>query len=412
MSKVFTKLLVVFLFLMGISEISFGASFPSEFGPREPVPGLEGVNHVASYITPDGQRMLTTVWVTDYGPCYMRETTWDPVGNTWTTPYDLGFPNWAGYHTLSPDQSGMYYGAGPASGVPTGFYFDTDGNPENDAFISLLDPTLIENPFSFGGDKAYLGLFDSTAPGCDGAGMDIAFCIYDASDPVNGFGVIAPVAEINTWEYIERHPYVTPDHQVLLFVSNRAGGYGGLDIWKAVWNDSLNRWDNVQNLGPNINTASDEKLPFYCPGTQTLYFTWARGFADNLLMQSRPESISSTIDIDPDTLNLSSKEKWVTCYIELPEGFDVSLIDGGIVELEGIPAYIGKQGWAKAEANEWNIVDHDEDGIPERMVKFDAFLVQLLLTTGDVPLTVYGGLIDGTIFEGTDTIKVIDKGGQ
>lgn len=117
--------------------------------------------------------------------------------------------------------------------------------------------------------------------------------------------------------------------------------------------------------------------------------------------------IPARIDIEPDTMNLSAQGRWVTCYIELPEGFDVSLTDGSMVELDGIPAYIGKEDWAKAEANQWNITDHDEDGIPERMVKFDSFLVQLL-APGNVTLSVYGGLIDGTIFEGSDNIKVIN----
>lgn len=284
-TKVFTKLLVVCLFSVGIPTISFGASFPSEFGPRESVPGLEGLNHLASYITPDGQRMLTTVWITDWGPCYMRETTCDPIGKAWTTPHDLGFPSWAGYHTLSPDQSAMYYGFGPWNDGHR--RVDTDGDPSNDVDIPALPPREVEFPLNFAGQRAYFALYDDPTAPSDS--VDIGFCTYAASDPVNGFGAIAPVAEINTGAYIERHPYVTPDHNVLLFASNRPGGYGGLDIWKAVWNNSLNRWDNVENLGPNINTPSDEVLPFYCPETRTLYFTWARGFADNLLMQAVEE---------------------------------------------------------------------------------------------------------------------------
>jgi hypothetical protein len=39
------------------------------------------------------------------------------------------------------------------------------------------------------------------------------------------------------------------------------------------------------------------------------------------------------IDIDPDTLNLKSKIKWVTAYIELPGGYDVADIDVGTVKL-------------------------------------------------------------------------------
>ena len=118
--------------------------------------------------------------------------------------------------------------------------------------------------------------------------------------------------------------------------------------------------------------------------------------------------VPARIDIEPDTMSLSALGRWVTCYIELPEGFDVGLIDSRMVELNEIPAYIGKQNWASAEANEWNITDHDEDGIPERMVKFDSLLVQALLAPGDATLTVYGELIDGTIFEGADNIRVIN----
>ncbi len=405
--KVFTKLLAVFLFLLGIPAISFGAPFPSEFSQRESVPGLEGVLHAASYITPDGQRMLTTVWITIWGPLRMQETTWDAIGNTWTTPQDLGFPDWAGYHTLSPDQSSMYYGFGSWYGPHR--RVDTDGDPQNDVDIPALPPHVVEFPLNFGGQRAYFALFDDPTAPSDS--VDIGFCTYDASDPVNGFGAITPLAEINTAGYIEKHPYVTPDHQVLLFVSNRPGGYGGLDIWKAVWNDSLSRWDNVQNLGPNINTVGDEVLPFYCPGTQTLYFTWAKGFGENVLMQSRPESIACTIDIDPDTLNLSSKDKWVTCYIELPDGYDVMDIDGASVTLEGIPAYIGAEGWARAGANSGNIMDHDGDGILERMVKFDGAAVRGYLigqgASGYVGLTVTGNLVDGPSFEGIDVIRVI-----
>jgi hypothetical protein len=119
--------------------------------------------------------------------------------------------------------------------------------------------------------------------------------------------------------------------------------------------------------------------------------------------------VPARIDIDPDTINLSAPSRWVTCYIGLPEGFDVNLIDGETVQLDGIPSYIGKEGWAQAEANQWNIVDHDGDGIPERMVKFDSLGVELLLSPGNATVTVCGQLFDGTNFERTDTIKVINK---
>jgi len=113
--------------------------------------------------------------------------------------------------------------------------------------------------------------------------------------------------------------------------------------------------------------------------------------------------LAANIDIDPDTLNLKSNGKWITCFIELPEGYDVWQIDGSTVVLDRvIPAYLGKQGWAKAESNDSNIMDHDGDGILERMVKFDrqALVEYLDGVTGDVTLTVTGE-VAGTPFEGT-----------
>ena len=42
----------------------------------------------------------------------------------------------------------------------------------------------------------------------------------------------------------------------------------------------------------------------------------------------------STVDIDPDTLNLKSKGKWVSSYMELPEGYNIEDIDRQTIMLE------------------------------------------------------------------------------
>jgi hypothetical protein len=115
------------------------------------------------------------------------------------------------------------------------------------------------------------------------------------------------------------------------------------------------------------------------------------------------------IDIKPDTLDLSSKDKWVTCYIELPEAYDVMDIDGSTVMLDGIPAHIGEEGWARAEANSSNIMDQDGDAIPERMVKFYRSEVQAIVEIPEALITVTGQLTDGCSFGGRDVIRVIDE---
>lgn len=114
-------------------------------------------------------------------------------------------------------------------------------------------------------------------------------------------------------------------------------------------------------------------------------------------------TIEGCADIDPDTLNLKSKGKWITCYIELPEGYDVADIDVSTIKLnDTVPA----------EAKPTAIGDYDGDGIADLMVKFDRSAVQALLQEGEVELTVTGELTDETPFEGSDTIRVINPGGK
>jgi len=120
--------------------------------------------------------------------------------------------------------------------------------------------------------------------------------------------------------------------------------------------------------------------------------------------------IPARIDVDPDTINLSAAGKWVTCYIELPEALDLTLIDSTLVTLNGVPAYIGKEGWASSGPSKGNIIDHDGDGILSRMVKFNRSVVASSLAPGEATLALQGGMIDGTIFEGTATVTVIDRG--
>ena len=59
---------------------------------------------------------------------------------------------------------------------------------------------------------------------------------------------------------------------ILFFVSDRDGGYGGRDIWmiKKISNGS---WSLPENLGEPINTEYDEESPYFHPDGKTLYFS-------------------------------------------------------------------------------------------------------------------------------------------
>ncbi|MBW2021145.1 MAG: RHS domain-containing protein [Deltaproteobacteria bacterium] len=111
--------------------------------------------------------------------------------------------------------------------------------------------------------------------------------------------------------------------------------------------------------------------------------------------------IEATIDIDPDTLNINSKGRWITCYIELPEAYDVADIDVSTVVLEGS---------VYAKPCPTNVGDHDKDGIADLLVKFDRSEVGSLLEPGEEVTVTIDGEVEGILFAGEDTIRVIDKG--
>ena len=63
-----------------------------------------------------------------------------------------------------------------------------------------------------------------------------------------------------------------PTGKIIYFVSNRPGGEGGKDIYKAVMNDQ-GEWGDAENLGPIINTQYDEDAIFMHADGKTLYFS-------------------------------------------------------------------------------------------------------------------------------------------
>lgn len=64
----------------------------------------------------------------------------------------------------------------------------------------------------------------------------------------------------NTDFYSSCHPALTKDGKTMFFASNMPGGFGGMDIYKVVLNDSAG-WSDAINLGSEINTYDDELFP-------------------------------------------------------------------------------------------------------------------------------------------------------
>lgn len=77
----------------------------------------------------------------------------------------------------------------------------------------------------------------------------------------------------------EGDPYISPDEDYLIFVSyNRQGASGDGDLYISVRRDG--HWSKAENLGPEINSPALDFCPIVSPDGKWLYFTSERGFAD------------------------------------------------------------------------------------------------------------------------------------
>lgn len=67
------------------------------------------------------------------------------------------------------------------------------------------------------------------------------------------------------------HPAISPDGKTLIFSSNMAGGFGGVDLWKSTYDRRSDSWSLPVNLGPEINTAGNDVFPTWGPNNELYY---------------------------------------------------------------------------------------------------------------------------------------------
>jgi len=156
------------------------------------------------------------------------------------------------------------------------------------------------------------------------------------------------------------------------------------------------------------NQYNEFNESFCEPGTYVVKDT--QGWSLSTYFKIVGTTIDPIVNIHLQALNLRSKDEWITAYIEPPEGYDVAEINVSTLMLNGtIPAELAPIA----------IGDYDNDNFPDLMVKFDrAKVIQYILSNVDIiqliekrfmtiTLTITGCLNDRTLFQGSDTIKII-----
>jgi Tol biopolymer transport system component len=201
----------------------------------------------------------------------------------WGEPFNLGpLVNGAGNDSspaFTPDDLCMFYAAPPVAGSGGGqrIFLTCRTDPDDDTgwqaptrlglnvnSVQSSDPLFFVDPTT-GQATLYFAAFNK--PG--GAGDFDLFKSDVGSD--GQFLPAVAVAELNT-PLRETHPTIHQNGLLMVFSSNRTGGLGAIDLWVSRRPTTADPWGTPCNLGPAVNSGSDDRAPFFSHLGNSLYY--------------------------------------------------------------------------------------------------------------------------------------------
>ncbi len=155
---------------------------------------------------------------------------------------------------------------------------DPDGIPGRPRrFSASLSSNYNEGPVSFSHDNRVIYFTrtqlrnGTTVEDMNGTAHLGIFSAYRAEYDWAG---IRPMP-FNGTEFGNQHPSVSANGRRVFFASDRAGGYGGFDLYFSDHRDG--RWGPAINLGPEINTEANEGFPFIHPSGRLFFSSDGHG---------------------------------------------------------------------------------------------------------------------------------------
>jgi YVTN family beta-propeller protein len=186
--------------------------------------------------------------------------------------------------------------------------------------------------------------------------------------------------------------YVTTDDgQVLVYSIVELGGSGATPqeaaaLYEFRLVDTIVVGENPDGMAFDVNSGL---LIVVNSGDNTLSFINYTDIPSDGLMVS--------VDVDPNTLNVGAKGKWITAALQFPRFLDPHDLDVSSVLLnQTVHAVVGQSAFT----------DKNGDGILEHEVKFRRDQVQAVLPQGERVNVHITGVIDGVSFFADDVIRV------
>ena len=111
--------------------------------------------------------------------------------------------------------------------------------------------------------------------------------LYISTFHNNQYQAPQPIASLNT-SRSDADPELSPDGKLLVYTSQREGGFGHYDLYASVKQEN-GEWSEPVNLGPKINSAYMDSDPIFSKDGTRLYYSSRKVMPQ----MKRPEKITS-----------------------------------------------------------------------------------------------------------------------
>jgi hypothetical protein len=170
------------------------------------------------------------------------------------------------YHGGSTDETARLFFSSDQTGNHDIYcwYFTADNN------FTPKDSTGAISALRTSHEEGYLCLHQGISSGYETAyftsNREGTFDIFKAEGEANLQIETSDSLKITKMEQLsgssdDKCPYIV--NNMMVFTSDREGGYGGFDLWYSVYNDGI--WSDPENFGPGINTEYNEYRPIIIP---------------------------------------------------------------------------------------------------------------------------------------------------
>jgi hypothetical protein len=250
-----------------VSAKSFGAWEPAVAeGPGVNTSAAEGCpiespDGLSLYIASNraggtGSPDLNDIWV------FHRES----IGGSWGAAENLGVPvnsTFADYCPTPLRGNALLFVSARPGGCGGGDIYLGRQNPAHGWSIENLGCAATGSGPNFPGGEFGPSLVETdegtflyfSSDGYDVGGDQDIYMSRQRAD--GSFAPATAVAELNTADH-DFMPNIRKDGLEMVFNSNRAGGFGGQDIYTSMRAHATDPWSAPVNLGENVNTAGNE----------------------------------------------------------------------------------------------------------------------------------------------------------